>query len=178
MMELQELARLLGEIKNPVSDAWLVNRVVSSLPSEYRPFKKSWASISATTQTPEALLARFKNEELKKRVENESNPEDVETTKAFYAQGNRQQKDKKEQGGTSFTTHDNAMPSSSRATQNDNIAAPIPAVEQVNNHVQKKNKLVDYIPEILSSKLRDRNKIDQPRLNLARIAQEPLTSKL
>ncbi|CAG7818823.1 unnamed protein product [Allacma fusca] len=92
MLELQELARMLADMQNPVSDAWLVNRVVSSLPAEYLPFKKSWASVPVKSQTSETLMARLKTEELEKRVANET--EDAESTRAFYAGNDRQHTDK------------------------------------------------------------------------------------
>ncbi|CAG7829923.1 unnamed protein product, partial [Allacma fusca] len=92
MLELPELARMLADMQNPVSDAWLVNRFVSSLPAEYLPFNKSWASVPVKSQTSEILMARLKKEELEKRVANET--EDAESTRAFYAGNDRQHTDK------------------------------------------------------------------------------------
>ena len=62
MMEMEELARALKEMKVTLDEATIVTKVISSLPEDYNVFKKAWDSVPDASQTTAMLLSRLKKE--------------------------------------------------------------------------------------------------------------------
>ncbi|OXA40185.1 Copia protein [Folsomia candida] len=89
--ELEELARALKEMGNPVTAQALVIKAVSSLPeSKFHAFKRAWGSVDAASQTMANLIARIKNEELSFKANGEGGEEQQQFNIAFNAQnGNK-----------------------------------------------------------------------------------------
>ncbi|CAG7718840.1 unnamed protein product [Allacma fusca] len=64
MMEMEELVRCLHDMKVTLDGATVVTKVISSLPEDYRAFKKAWDSVLEANQTREMLMSLLKKDEL------------------------------------------------------------------------------------------------------------------
>ncbi|CAG7731317.1 unnamed protein product, partial [Allacma fusca] len=82
MMEMEELVRCLQEMKVTLDEATVVTKVISSLPDDYRAFKKAWDSVPEANQTRAMLMSRLKKEELERKTDSDA-AEEVEMARAF-----------------------------------------------------------------------------------------------
>ena len=66
---MEEMARKMGNMGNPISSGLLISNILRGLPKEYRSFMTSWESTDASLRTIGNLKVRL-------RVEEKSNSED------------------------------------------------------------------------------------------------------
>lgn len=63
MARLEEMARRLKDVKNPIGDGLLMSKIIGGLPAEYRHFGSCWESAAAADRTMVTLRARLMIEE-------------------------------------------------------------------------------------------------------------------